>query len=381
MPDPIDADNHSKEQDENSPSTRRSSAPIQPWKRPLSQAPSTSDSQIDHIYDLYAADNRRSIPPTPNRQSRTNLTNGEENDGMGKILRSNTAASQHQIITRSGSHRLSKDTLKTRIDPDPESGPEPEPEAELGTVSLPKNRNKLPPPSSWDTEDSGLSCASILSRHGKKMAISLATLLLISIILIFFLFPRSISITVMDIKPAGQEQYKFYTANGKMGILSDSHFVCRVTNSNYLPLRIRQASIHAYWVVSDSERVFFGNGSMEDARVAPRSFNEVKVPLMIDYMGDPRSDAIFQDYLGRCAGPEKRSVELQLALNFRLRNGAVGVQRSFNYTLRWPCQAELSVENLAAILDASGFPQDSVRVKQLANKSIKDLVNDNKRTK
>lgn len=337
----------------------------------MSQAPSTADSLVENIYDLYSAETRRSIPQTPQTpptlHPHGSLPVAEEAGGMGKILRSNSTTSQPQIITRLGTHRSSSGAIK----------PAEEPKAPRKDTNVAK---LLPPPPSWDREDDGTTCSSVLARHHKKITILLVTLLLTSVLLLFFLFPRSINISVVDIKPAQEEQYKFYTAEGKMGVLSDSIFVCRITNNNYLPLRVKRASIQAYWR-ADSQRIFFGNGSVEGARVPPRSFNEVRVPLAIDYIGDLNSDVVFQDYLGRCAGPTRTPVELELALKFEMRNGAVGVQRSFNYTLRWPCPAELSVENLGAIFDASGYPQDSVRVKRLGNKSIKELVRENKASK
>jgi hypothetical protein len=150
-------------------------------------------------------------------------------------------------------------------------------------------------------------------------------------LLTYFLWPRAVSIKLIDIEhDKTPNPYRVIPREGGVHLRVQSWILVDVRNPNFFPARIRKSQVVANWMTVDGKREMFG-GSITDAEVQlkKRQTHRLRLPVTIEYMGSPESDPIYADFLERCyVADETDKRMIGLEWDVQVTTEAKGLERT-----------------------------------------------------
>lgn len=130
----------------------------------------------------------------------------------------------------------------------------------------------------------------------------LAAVLLVGGLVTFFVWPRAVSIRFLDIDhDQNPEPYRLVPKEQGVHLRVHSWVNVEVHNPNFFEARIKKSSVIANWVMFDGRKDMFGGSIIDEERtLKKREKYRLRLPITIEYMGSPKEDPIYGDFLERC---------------------------------------------------------------------------------
>lgn len=153
--------------------------------------------------------------------------------------------------------------------------------------------------------------------------------LLVAALLTFFLWPRPVDVTFVEIEHDKNPQpYRVVTREGGIHLRVHSWLLVDVRNKNYFGAKVKKSQVIANWKKLDGTVEMFG-GSIVDAEsiLASRQTLRMRLPVTIEYMGTPQTDPIYVDFLERCFVPEGKGT-IGMEWEVQVMTEAKGVERT-----------------------------------------------------
>lgn len=328
-----------------------SSFSLNPWRRSLSQA--GGEELPSDIVDLYSTSGRRSASIGHAR-----LDGGAQNNDSlvpGEMILQSSRAENMPPSIAAGHHSSHPAGI---ID-----------KATSGGSNAAKSQEAMPP--SWEEEDD-----SFFSRYWRNIVVFAGIGGVLLLVLIVLIWPRGIQVAVKQIRPAGEEEHRVFMMEGKLGVMVDDILETLVENNNFIPIRIRNATVQGYWLLP--ERQPLGNGTLQRMFIGPKRTKTIQIPYKMEHLADPSSDPIYQDFFVRCARPEadRKDIDMEYLVTIDLSYLGIKFQRQLNYSYRVPCPVGLNPVNIGKLLEVSGYNPAKVTVKALGNRSLESIIDD-----
>ena len=159
----------------------------------------------------------------------------------------------------------------------------------------------------------------ILQRHWKLILVALSTILLLLIALLcFLLIPRSLSMSVLPPQKES-DNYGITSNNGLLSINTSAIIKAKIRNRNFYSVQLYSVRMSFSWITREVSTLpdFAATSSSLDAKLPPRSTQEVSIPLDFLYNGDINSDPLVQDFLKRCF-TDNRGLDIVYVAEFEL---------------------------------------------------------------
>jgi len=149
--------------------------------------------------------------------------------------------------------------------------------------------------------------------------------------LTFLLWPRSVSISFVDLEhDTSPQPYRPIPSAGGIHLRVQSWINVDVRNPNFFGAKIKSSQVIASWMTQAGRKEMFG-GSIIDTEtlLKKREVLRLRLPVTIEYMGLPMSDPIYGDFLERCYfRSEGKGGEIALEWEVQVVTEAKGVERT-----------------------------------------------------
>ncbi len=156
-----------------------------------------------------------------------------------------------------------------------------------------------------------------------RISIFVCILALIGItigLIMFMVLPRPVSIKFIDIEhDENPEPYRVVPREQGVHLRVQSWVLVEVRNPNFFPAKIKKSQVTANWIMSDGHKEMFGGSITDEERLLKkREKYQLRLPITIEYMGNPERDPIYSDYISRCYFDEKGPSDRNIYLNFEI---------------------------------------------------------------
>lgn len=219
---------------------------------------------------------------------------------------------------------------------------------------------------------------SFWKRNWCKIAATIALLALMAgLLLLFFLWPRDVTFSLIKVDKPADDRYMLSAIDGKVTVNVTSVIEAVVHNPNWFGINLKEAQVTGRWVMLEGPKAAFGHGALGEmanfseneeseeetdlgekltkekkkaVKISSRSNFHLALPYSIFFTADPTSDPIYRDFLTRCTDLQEDRRYIDMEFNVKCEASVIGSKqrREMSYSYHTPCP--LSVQQIREVL-------------------------------
>lgn len=131
--------------------------------------------------------------------------------------------------------------------------------------------------------------------------------LIVAILLTWIFWPRAIHLGFVNVEhDTNPKPYLLLPQSQSVHVRLNSWITVYLSNPNFSPATIKKSQVTLWWERKDGRREMFGGTVIDEERkLGRREDLQWKLPVTIEYEGNPKDDPIFEDFVERCFTDEQ----------------------------------------------------------------------------
>jgi hypothetical protein len=126
--------------------------------------------------------------------------------------------------------------------------------------------------------------------------------LLVALLMTWIFWPRAVHLDFVSVEhDSNPKPYLLLPQSHTVHLRVNSWITVALRNPNFSPALVKRSQVTLWWERKDGRREMFGGTVIdEEAELARRGDLEWKLPVTIEYEGNPKDDPIYEDFVDRC---------------------------------------------------------------------------------
>lgn len=135
--------------------------------------------------------------------------------------------------------------------------------------------------------------------------------LLAAILMTWIFWPRAVHLDFVSVEhDSNPKPYVLLPQSHTVHLRVNSWITVALSNPNFSPALVKKSQVTLWWERKDGRREMFGGTVIdEEMALARRGAMEWKLPVTIEYEGNPQDDPIYEDFVDRCFNDQQPDAE------------------------------------------------------------------------